>query len=52
MIENLTLRDYFAVHAIVLLKSESDYIAPDRVAAHVYAIADAMLIERAKVEDI
>ena len=47
----MTLRDWFAGHALTEAASQHDWTRPDyagRVAAQAYAYADAMLLEREK----
>lgn len=44
-VEGMDLRDYLAAQA---LKVCNDFTRPELVAGRAYAIADAMLVERAK----
>lgn len=44
----MTLRDYFAAHAIQAAAMRVNFQVDEWIAHHAYAIADAMIAERAK----
>lgn len=47
----MTLRDYFAAHAVLSMLDNGDYEGEQfaiRLASHAYQVADAMLAERIK----
>ena len=50
--ERMTLRDKFAVHAILLFASQQTHVRPregaEEIARRAYELADAMLEERKK----
>lgn len=52
--EGMSLRDYFAAHALagILVNPIPDYVDPDAVASDAYAIADAMVVERLQDGDM
>jgi hypothetical protein len=45
--EGISVRDYFAAAAMTALANRNNYVATD-VATNSYALADAMMAERAK----
>ena len=51
MIENMTLRDYFAAHAMQAIVSKKDFEFEDSTWENVYDIADAMIKARGNNEN-